>query len=38
MKLAGHSYSEVHAIYSHHEVKTLAAAIEKIPGLVSLEE
>jgi len=28
----------VHAIYSHHEVKTLAAAIEKIPGLASLEE
>ena len=38
MKLAGHSDSEVHAIYSHHEVKTLAAAIEKIPGLVTLEE
>jgi integrase len=38
MKLAGHTDSEVHAIYSHHEVKTLAAAIEKIPGLVSLEE
>jgi integrase len=38
MKLAGHSDSEAHAIYSHHEVKTLAAAIEKIPGLVSLEE
>jgi integrase len=38
MKLAGHSDSEVHAIYSHHEVKTLAAAIEKIPGLASLEE
>jgi len=38
MKLAGHSDSEVHAIYSHHEVKTLAAAIEKIPGLVSLED
>lgn len=33
MKLAGHSDSDVHAIYSHHEVKTLAAAIEKIPGL-----
>jgi integrase len=38
MKLAGHSDSEVHAIYSHHDVKTLAAAIEKMPGLTQLEE
>jgi len=38
MKVAGHSDSEAHAIYSHHEIKTLAAAIEKIPGLMSLEE
>ena len=33
MKLAGHSTSESHAIYSHHEVKTLSAAIDKMPGL-----
>lgn len=38
MKLAGHSDSEVHAIYSHHEIKTLAAAIEKMPPLMSLED
>lgn len=37
-KLAGHTDSEVHAIYTHFEVKTLAAAIEKMPGLVPLEE
>ena len=38
MKLAGHSDSEVHAIYSHFEVKTLAAAIEKMPGLGVVDE
>ena len=38
MKLAGHSDSEVHAIYSHHDVKTLAAAIAKMPGLAKLED
>lgn len=37
MKLTGPTDSEVHAIYTHREVKTLAAAIEKTPGLVSHE-
>ncbi len=37
MKLAGHSDSNVHAVYSHHDVKTLAAAIEKMPGLSALQ-
>jgi len=36
-KLAGHTDSEVHAIYTHFEVKTLAAAIEKMPGLGALQ-
>jgi len=36
-KLAGHSDSEVHAIYTHFEVKTLAAAIGKMPGLITIE-
>ena len=36
-KLAGHTDSEVHAIYTHFEVKTLAAAIEKMPGLNAVE-
>lgn len=33
MKLAGHSTTESHAIYSHHEVETLASAINKMPHL-----
>lgn len=34
-KLAGHTDDESHAIYSHHEVKTLAAAINKLPSIAS---
>ncbi len=33
MKLAGHSDADVHALYSHHNVETLAKAIDKVPGL-----
>jgi integrase len=32
-KLAGHSSSAVHGIYSHHELETLRAAISKLPVL-----
>lgn len=33
MKMTGHTDSGVHQIYSHHEVETLARAIDKVPGL-----
>ena len=36
-KLAGHSDSKSHAWYSHHEVETMKAAVDLIPGLTSKE-
>jgi integrase len=33
MRMTGHTDSGVHQAYSHHEVETLARAIDKIPGL-----
>lgn len=33
MKMTGHTDSGVHQAYSHHEVSTLARAIEKLPPL-----
>lgn len=35
MKMTGHTNSDVHQGYSHHEVATLARAIAKVPGLSS---
>ena len=32
-KLAGHASAEVHGLYTHHEIETLRAAVEKLPGL-----
>ena len=32
-KLAGHASSAVHGIYTHHEIETLRAAVEKLPRL-----
>ncbi len=34
-RLAGHASAEVHGIYTHHELKTLREAIEKLPGTKS---
>ena len=34
-KLAGHSDSKSHARYSHHEVETMRAAVDLLPGLSS---
>ena len=33
MKLTGHKSAAVHRGYSHHEMKTLAEAVAKMPGL-----
>ena len=33
MKLTGHKTESVHRGYTHHELDTLRAAIEKLPGL-----
>lgn len=33
MRMTGHTDSGVHQAYSHHEVETLARAIDKVPGL-----
>jgi hypothetical protein len=35
-KLAGHVDPKVHAGYTHHEIETLRAAAEKLPGLKSI--
>lgn len=32
-KIVGHSSKETHQIYTHHERKTLAAALEKLPSI-----
>ena len=32
-KLAGHADERVHAGYTHHEIKTLRGAVEKLPSL-----
>ncbi len=32
-KLAGHTSAEVHGLYTHHEIETLRAAVDKLPGL-----
>ena len=37
-KLAGHSDSKSHARYSHHEVATMKAAVDLIPGLLPLAQ
>lgn len=34
-KLAGHSDAKTHAGYTHHELETLRAAIEKLPNIVT---
>ncbi|MEI6033115.1 MAG: site-specific integrase [Verrucomicrobiae bacterium] len=34
-KLAGHSDDRTHAIYTHHEIETLTAAIAKLPRLAT---
>jgi integrase len=34
MRMTGHSSSDVHQGYSHHEVETLARAVGKLPGLL----
>ena len=36
MRLAGHSDSKTHRGYTHHELATLRAAIEKLPRLVEI--
>lgn len=33
MKLSGHASEEMNAKYSHVELTTLRAAVEKLPGL-----
>jgi hypothetical protein len=33
MRLAGHTDSQTHRDYTHHEVATLRSAIEKLPSL-----
>jgi site-specific recombinase XerD len=32
-KLAGYTSAEVHGTYTHHEIETLRAAVEKLPRL-----
>jgi integrase len=32
-RIVGHDSKEVHQIYTHHERKTLAAALEKLPNV-----
>jgi len=38
MLMAGHSDPAVHRGYSHHQVETLARAIEKLPGLTQSKD
>jgi integrase len=33
MKLTGHKSAEIHRGYTHHELNTLRAAVNKLPGL-----
>jgi integrase len=33
MKMTGHASAAAHAGYTHHELETLKAAVEKLPGL-----
>jgi integrase len=33
MKLTGHKSAEIHRGYTHHELKTLRAAVNKLPGI-----
>jgi integrase len=37
MKLAGHKSAEIHRGYTHLEMETLKAALEKMPGLATVK-
>jgi integrase len=37
-KLAGHASPGVHELYTHHEIETLRAVVERLPGFSSAEE
>jgi integrase len=36
-KLAGHASAEVHGLYTHHEIETLRAAVEKLPAMTQVK-
>jgi integrase len=38
MKLTGHKSDTIHAGYTHHELKTLAKAMKKLPGLGNMKK